>query len=279
MKYRRWTWVGAALLALAAGCTNQTTPEGFEGYLVHEPLAIGAAHYVGSQVGPTSTGLVWRQYVVNVDMRPKNYTEAFHILSRDNLNVGFEAHVRIGLRAGSVQQVVEELGADGGGSDEGGLWYARNVQQPYRAAVRDVVHDYDAYDIQASTQEISEEIIERLRGTYAGSPLVFETVSIGNLSYPETINEEIQRKLAAEQDLERMSRELQIAEQEAEIMVTNARGRAAAQRVVNETLTPLYVQHEMLMSFQALSRSERATIVIAPVSDGGSAPPITLLTR
>ena len=74
-----------------------------------------------------------------------------------------------------------------------------------------------------------------------------------------------------------MGREQQIAEQEAQIMVTNARGRAAAQRVVNETLTPLYVQHEMLTAFGALSRSERATIVVAPVSDNGGSPVIMSL--
>jgi regulator of protease activity HflC (stomatin/prohibitin superfamily) len=280
MKNPALTLVLGALLALAAGCSNQTTPEGHEGYLVHRPLALGQAHYVGSQTGPTSTGLVWRQEVINVDMRPKNYTEEFHILSRDNLNVGFEAHARIGLRPGSVQRVVEELGVQSSDADQTvPEWYVRNVQQPYRAAVRDVVHDYDAYDIQRQTQGIGREVLERLRERWADSPVVFESISIGNISYPEAINREIQRKLAAEQDFERMGREARIAEQEAEIMVTDARGRAAAQRVVNETLTPLYVQHEMLSAFTTLSRSERATIVVAPTPDQGGGSPITLLAR
>lgn len=273
----------ALMLLVGAGCTNETTPEGYEGYLVYRPIAFGEASYVGSQTGPTSTGLVWRQYVTNVDMRPKNYSEDFRILSRDNMNVGFQAHARISLRRGSVRRVVEELGAAeisrGRATDEGGWdvdevpeWYVRNVQQAYRAAVRDVVHDYDAYDIQRRTHEIGEAVLARLGEQYADTPVHFESVSIGNLSYPEAINREIERKLSAEQDLERMAREQRIAEQEAEIMVTNARGRAAAQRIVNETLTPLYVQHEMLTSFEALSRSDRVTIVAAPTPSDGSSP-------
>jgi hypothetical protein len=264
----------ALFVLLLAACTNQTTPEGHEGYLVHQPLMFGQAGFVGSQAGPTSTGVVWRQYVTNVDMQPKNYSEEFHILSRDNLNVGFEANARVSLRRGSVRRVVEELG--GGEMNAQGLpeWYVRNVRQRYTAAVRDVVHGYDAYAIQEHTQQIGNAILERLRSAYANAPVVFESISIGNLSYPQEINAEIQRKLAAEQDLERMERELRIAEQEAEIMVTNARGRAAAQRVVNDTLTPLYVQHEMLSAFQALSRSPHATIVVAPVSDNGQSPMI-----
>lgn len=271
----------APLLAVAlfgaGGCTNATTPEGHEGYIYHLPMFFGQADYVTSQTGPTSTGLVWRQYAYNVDMRPKNYSEEFHILSRDNLNVGFQAHARISLADGSVRAVVEEFGGDEDGvvGREGEVipsWYTRNVQQPYRAAVRDIVHQYDAYDIQAQTPEIGRRILERLRESYADGPVVFESMSIGNLTYPPAINEEIQRKLAAEQDLERMERERQIAQQEAEIAVTRARGRANAQRIVNETLTPLYVQHEMLEGFTRLSRSERVTIIAAPSGDEGASP-------
>ena len=269
-----------ALLALALGvgaCTNETTEEGQVGYIYHVPLIFGEAEFMGTQRGPTSTGVVWRQYVMNVDVRPKNYTEEFHILSRDNLNVGFHAHARISIRAEAVQQLVEEYGpSDALGEAGHPEWYLRALRQPFRTAVRDVVHKFDAYDIQARTPEIGAQILDRLREQYADTPVRFETMSIGNLTYPEVINQEIQRKLAAEQDLERMERERRIAEQEAEITVTRARGRAAAQRIVNETLTPLYVQYEMLESFKALSRSNRVTIVAAPASESGGGSPVLL---
>ena len=122
------------------------------------------------------------------------------------------------------------------------------------------------------TMQGMQGILTRLREEYADSPIEFESISIGNIAYPAEINAEIQRKLAAEQDLERMARERQIAEQEAQIVVTNARGRAAAQRIVNETLTPLYVQHEMLESFTQLSRSQRVTVIATPTSDTGGSP-------
>ncbi|MBX3247680.1 MAG: hypothetical protein KF901_10925 [Myxococcales bacterium] len=255
------------------GCSNESTPEGYVGYVHHIPLVFGKAAFVDTQVGPTSTGVVWRQFVINVDVRAKNYTEEFHILSRDNLMVGFECHARIAVRAAAVRALIEEMGtSDPSGPNDWPEWYLRSVRQPYRSAVRDVVHEFDAYDIQTKTQEISVQILQRLRDEYADTPIEFESISIGNIAYPPAINAEIQRKLAAEQDLERMSRERQIAEQEAQIVVTNARGRAAAQRIVNETLTPLYVQHEMLEGFMKLSRSQRVTIIAAPTSDSGAGP-------
>jgi len=260
-------------VAFLGGCGNESTDEGHVGYVYHQPLIFGEAGYVGTQVGPTSTGVVWRQYVINVDVRAKNYTEEFHILSRDNLTVGFECHARIAVRGAAVRALIEQMGE--GAAPEGSdwpEWYHRSVRQPYRSSVRDIVHEYEAYDIQTKTQEISVAILQRLREEYADSPIEFESISIGNITYPDEINAEIQRKLAAEQDLERMVRERQIAEQEAQIVVTNARGRAAAQRIVNETLTPLYVQHEMLESFTQLSRSARVTVIATPTNDTGGSP-------
>jgi regulator of protease activity HflC (stomatin/prohibitin superfamily) len=269
-----------SLLVCLAACSNQTTPEGFVGYVYHVPLVIGRAGFVKTQAGPTSTGAVWQQFVVNVDIRAKNYTEEFHILSRDNLSVGFEAHARIAIRPEAVRALVDRMAADMPSENRAlPSWYVRAVRQAFRSAVRDVVHEYDAYDIQAKTQEISTHILARLREEFGASPIAFESISIGNLTYPAAINAEIQRKLATEQDLERMVRERQIAEQESQIVVTNARGRAAAQRIVNETLTPLYVQHEMLEGFKELSRSNRVTIIAAPTTDSGGAPVVLGIDR
>jgi regulator of protease activity HflC (stomatin/prohibitin superfamily) len=270
----RRTFQAAALAAaplLLGACTNQVTPEGHQGYVYHVPLFFGAAHYVETLTGPTSTGVTWRHYVVNVDIRPKNYTEDFSVLSKDNLLVGFQAHARIAVRANSVKQLIEEYGSADPATPEGHPeWFVRAVRQQYRSAVRDVVYTYDAYDIQTKTQDIGMRILQRLRDEYGSSPVEFEAISIGNITYPDAINAEIQQKLAAEQDLERMNRERQIAEQEAQIMITQAKGRASAQRIVNETLTPLYVQHEMIEGFRALAKSPRVTIVASPSGAGGA---------
>jgi regulator of protease activity HflC (stomatin/prohibitin superfamily) len=151
------------------------------------------------------------------------------------------------------------------------------VRQPYRSAVRDIVHEYEAYDIQTKTQEISVAILQRLREEYADSPIEFESISIGNIAYPDEINAEIQRKLAAEQDLERMARERQIAEQEAQIVVTNARGRARrAQRIVQRDASrrrgvrAARDAGELHAAVASRPRA-RATVIATPTNDTGPA--------
>ena len=106
--------VGLSLLVLAVaglsrvGCVNRHTPAGFEGYVRSVPIA-GAGEYVGTQVGPTSTGWVWREQVVNIDMRTRTYSEENVIITKEQLELKFRAHARIRL----VRQ--PGVARDGGG--------------------------------------------------------------------------------------------------------------------------------------------------------------------
>jgi len=101
--------LAVAALALVA-CSNPTVPAGHEGYVYHKPLWFGKMEFRKSLVGPASTGLSWRLFVINIDMRANNYTEKFELLTHDNLKVAFEVNTRIQPRSGQVKQIVEEWG-------------------------------------------------------------------------------------------------------------------------------------------------------------------------
>jgi hypothetical protein len=243
------------------GGTNPTTPPGAEGYVAHQPLLIGQREFIEVQRGPTSTGWRWRQYVTNLDMRVVTYTEQMQIFSLDNLEVSFEVHARIRLRPGSVREVIERYsGAD---------WYATNVRRPYVTATREQVRTHDAFAIKDASVEISQAVLARLREEYADKPFEFLSLSIGNIDYPNSVTERVIANLAAEQRRQRREVERQIAEANAEIREVRARGEAEAQQVEQETLTPLFVQHEAADLYRSLADEEddedgvaRARVVI-----------------
>ena len=229
----------------AMGGTNAVTPPGHEGYIAHVPLAVGQRVFVETQRGPTSTGWRWRQYVTNIDMRPNTYSEQLQIFSSDNLEVHFESHARIRLKHGTVRQVVERYsGAD---------WYANNVRRPYRTAVREVVRKSDAFDIKDESEDIAKKVLARLRREYADTPFQFISISIGNIDYPDSVEQRVVANLAAEQRRQRMEVQRQIAEAHASIRQIRAGGEAQAQQIEQETLTPLYVQHEAAELYRALA--------------------------
>ncbi len=239
--------MGAALVH-ALGGTNPYTPAGYEGYVAHQPLAIGHREFIQTQRGPTSTGWRWRQYVTNIDMRVNTYSEQMQIFSSDNLEVSFEAHAIIRLKQGSVKEVVERYSAND--------WYANNVRRPYRTAVRELVRRRNAFDIKDHSEEIAQEIHDRLRSEYEGTPIEFLSISIGNINYPESVEERVVANLAAEQRRQRMEVQRRIAEAQAQIREIRAQGESEAQHIEQATLTPLFVQHEAAELYRTLADEE-----------------------
>jgi hypothetical protein len=279
---RALSFLGLVLVTILAvaivhglGGTNAFTPAGHEGYVYHQPLAIGQREFIEVQRGPTSTGWRWRQYVTNLDMRVATYTEQMQIFSSDNLEVTFEAHARIRLRSGSVREIVERYS----GED----WYATNVRRPYVTAVREQVRQHEAFMIKDRSVAIGEAILERLRAEYEDKPFELVSLSIGNISYPESVTERVVANLASEQRRQRREVELQIAGANAQIREIRARGEAEAQQVEQETLTPLFVQHEAAELYRGLADDDddedgvaqaRVVIVIPTRSDRAGVPRI-----
>jgi hypothetical protein len=236
--------VVVGFFATTAG-TNPYTPAGHEGYVFHQPLVFGQRGFLEAQRGPTSTGWRWRVYVTNIDMRIATYSENMQIFSSDNLEVTFEAHARIRLRRGSVREVVEHYsGAD---------WFVNNVRRPYVTAVREEVRSHEAFTIKDQSVDIARRVLRRLRTEYRGTPFEFVSLSIGNIAYPESVTERVVANLAAEQRRQRREVERQIAESNAQIREVRARGAAEAQHIEQETLTPLFVQHEAAELYRALA--------------------------
>ena len=61
---------------------NNFVQEGHEAYHVNKPICIGKQTFVDTIVGPSSTGLTWRDYfTATLDMRPDTHSENFKITS------------------------------------------------------------------------------------------------------------------------------------------------------------------------------------------------------
>jgi regulator of protease activity HflC (stomatin/prohibitin superfamily) len=260
--------IGAGLVGMVAtiapfsGCGNTSVPAGHEGYTYHRPLLIGKDYYVGTVEGPSSTGLVWRQFVDPVvDIRPTTYSEDFELLTSDNLNISFKAHAIIKLKEGSCKDVVEKFG----GAD----WFKRYVQEPYRTIVREAARSQKAYDIQDKSDQIGKSILEAMRKKYDGTPIVVESISMGKVEFPVEVKNAVALKLAKEQELQRKDYESKIADKDAEIRIKNARGIAESQRIIDQSLTPNYLQFEAIKTQEKLASSPNTTVIYIPIGASG----------
>jgi regulator of protease activity HflC (stomatin/prohibitin superfamily) len=117
-----------------------------------------------------------------------------------------------------------------------------------------------------------------MRIAVAGKGVVIDKILIRNIAPPKEIDVSIQKKLSAEQELQQKEFELAKTKKDAEIRITEARGIAEAQNIIQQKLTPLYVQYEAIKSYEKLAGSPNTTFIIMPTNPNAAGMPLILGT-
>jgi regulator of protease activity HflC (stomatin/prohibitin superfamily) len=273
MKKTRMLGFALVTLLVAGACTNPSTPAGHEGYVYHVPLIFGKMKFEKAMKGPASTGVSWRLFVTNIDMRARNYKEPFKLLTGDNLSVEFEVNTRIKLKDGMVQDIVEKWGAE--------HWYEWNVKERLRTIVRREVISESARNIQLNTNKLGLRIQRKLEALYAGSEkhrqwLEIKSVDIGQIKLPKKVTDAIDSKISKQEELKRQEFVLAKAKKEAAIEVLRALKVAKKQQIISSTLDPLYVQRKAVQVYRRLAGSPNKTIMVLPNSADGTAMPLVM---
>lgn len=242
--------------------TNPATPEGYEGYVKENPRVFGKGGYRGSLIGPANYGLsLWRNEAINVDVRPKTYTERFNILTKDELNISFSFQTIIKPENGKVKDVVEKYSGDD--------FYKRYIQEPLRSMVRKNVQVLDSREVKNERAQISAAVMEELKAYLADSPFLVSSTVVGNIDYPDVVTAAVEKKLAALQMLEEKETQIQIAIKNAEIAKEEAKGLSESQAIINETLTTNYLQYLAIKAQLSMASSPNHTTVYIPSGANG----------
>jgi regulator of protease activity HflC (stomatin/prohibitin superfamily) len=245
-----------------SGCTNPSTPAGYEGYVVERPRIWGKGGYQGALKGPANYGVsLWRNEVENVDFRPQTYSESFKILAKDELNISFRFQTIIKVKPGTIKSVVEDYA--------GSHFYPRYIKEPLRAMVRKNVQSLESREVKDKRTEIANSVKEELSDYLSGTPFVIISCVVGNIDYPKVVTEAVEKKLAAKQLLDEKETQRQIARKDAEIRIEEAKGIAAAQKIINSTLTLNYLQHEAINAQLKMASSPNHTTVYIPSGANG----------
>ena len=260
-----------ALLALGIiGCSNPSTPAGYVGYVTKHPYTMPARFYE-LQTGPTSTGLGWMLEVTNISVTPITSTEQFvgptAVLAKDNLHIEFQAHLLWKVDPENVKTFVEKYGQAGESPEE--MAYDNFIREPFRTYTRDEVQKYDGLDIKDNIDTIGTAVQDRILSLTKGTPFTIISVVIGNIQYPDTVAQSVANKLAATQVLEQTTIEIQTAKARAQIREAEADGVAKAMDIINQKLTPLYVQYEAIQAQQKMVDSPNHTEIYVPVGPMG----------
>jgi len=146
-----------------------------------------------------------------------------------------------------------------------------------RTEIRNIVSKYTAEEVYSIKREqISKEIENSLRENLSLAGVIVEKFLIRGIFLPPDLDEAIQAKLKAQQEAEAMVYKKQKAEEEARIRIIEAKGLSEAQRIINSTLTPYYLQLEAIRMYKELANSSNTTFILVPTSPNATGIPLII---
>ena len=236
---------------------------------------MGKASYVGLQTGPTSYGLSWLVKVMNVSVTPFSYAEDFSgehaVLTKDKLMVSFRAHTIFRVRGDQVKEFVEQYTTIGEGPNQVQVAFGNYLKEPLRTAHPRGGRPATTPSRSTRTSaRISDELTRWAQEKTKDTPFEVMNVVVGNLQYPAVVAQAVSNKLAVSQDLETRATQVEIARKDAERRVVEAEGIARATQIIQQRLTPLYVQHEAIEAQKALVGSPNHSVIYIPVGPWAS---------
>jgi regulator of protease activity HflC (stomatin/prohibitin superfamily) len=140
-----------------------------------------------------------------------------------------------------------------------------------RTFVRDAVGAQDSQTLSTSQDKIQQFVTDKTQAWLAAKkvPIELVQVSVGNFQFPTTISDAAAEKQANIQKLQAKSSLLEIAKKDAEIEAAKAEGVRKSQDIINQTLTPIYVQHEMVQAIEALASKKGNSVIYVPIGTNG----------
>ena len=182
-------------------------------------------------------------------------------LTSEGLTVGVDLTVLFRLNFNTAPEVFRDLGPQ----------YQSVVLLPaIRGAIRDVVAQYSAEDLYTVARAtVGDLILSNLVRDLDARGIVTEQVLLRDITLPAQIRQAIELKLSAEQSIQERAFRVEEAEQEANRRRAEAEGQRDAQALINETLTPEFLQFQYI---ESLANMEGGNIIYVPISPGSGLP-------
>jgi len=191
--------------------------------------------------------------IVQFSTRLRDIKEEISATSKEGLALNIDISIQYRIdpaKAGNVYQNI--------GTDEREIVISR-----FRAIAREIVAGYPAEAVYSTKrEEISLRLREKLRLYITPLGFVVDEALLRNVKIPETLQEAIQQRLKAEQENLQMQFILAKEKQEAERKRIEAKGKADAQKILAEGLTPAILQLRTIEATEKLSLAPNSKLVI-----------------
>ncbi len=233
-------------------------------------------------IGAGEAGVLFRPFSGGVDLE-KTFTEGFHIIAPWNSLIVYE------VRQQEVKELMAVLSSNGLEiSLEVSSWYQptfkdlprlhqekgqdyleRVIRPSVRSATRSVIGRYTPEEIYSTKRDaIQSEIFTETKKILDKQFIQLNEVLVRDITLPPTIKTAIENKLKQEQASLEYEFKLQKEKKEAERLRIAAEGKAAANRILNASLTPNILKEKGIEATLKLAESPNSKVIVVGDKDG-----------
>ena len=208
------------------------------------------------------TKMPWNEVYV-YDVTETKIEETLDVLDRNGLAINVDISVRFHPMYGKIGDIYEVFQQD---------YIDRLVIPEVRSTVRQVMGRYSAEEIYSTKRpEVEAAIRQETESTLSadGNYVVMRALLIRSIKLPDQIRTAIESKLKQEQEALAYQFKLEKERSEAQRRRIAAEGEAAANRIVNSSLSPMLLKMRGIEATMELSQSPNSKVVIIGSSKDG----------
>lgn len=274
--FRPWALIplGLALLMLLLSTMRVVHPGN-----VGVPVTFGKA---GSATGSGIQFVAPWTGMQNMSVQLENYTmsssssegsktgdDSVPVNTKDQVQVNVDSTVLFRLTRSQARSVYVNIGKD---------FVAQVVRPTIRSAIRDAAVGYDAIDLATDDRAAFQaQAFQQIRTALKPDGIDITSLQIRDMHLPNALQTSINAKAAAQQDVAKQAFVLQSVQRQAEQRVAQAKGLRESQNIIQQTLTPLYLENEYIQAMTSLAKSKNTTFLFLP-SDPANLPNFVLPT-
>lgn len=190
------------------------------------------------------------------DVKEQTTEESMDVLDKNGLSISVEVSVRFNPMSNKIGYVHENFGVD----------YVRVLVIPeVRSAVRQVMGRYSAEEIYSTKRsEVESSIITETERSFSSEKnnIQMNALLIRSINLPANITQAIENKLRQEQEALAYEFRLQKETSEAERKRIAAEGEAAANAIINSSLTTQLLRMRGIEATIKLAESNNTKVII-----------------
>ena len=187
---------------------------------------------------------------------PVRGDDAIQALTSEGLMVRLDVTVWYHLVPEGAAEVYSKLG----------VRYVDKIVRPAaRTSIRNIIANYKVEDIYTKSRaDVAIQIGENLRAAVKDRNVGIERVLLRDVKLPAKVQNEIDAKMAAKQEAEKMEFVLDKEKLEAQRKAVEAQGISDANKIIARSLSGSYLQWYYIKTLQQLVNSPNNTVIVTP---------------